>query len=64
MRNLTEELAKANETINFLTSVTGQDPSMIKRHLEGAGQDENKSRGQTPPRSVAEIEKEVKEMNR
>jgi len=33
VRILTEELAKANETISFLTSVTGQNPDIIKRNL-------------------------------
>lgn len=30
---LTEELANANETINFLSSLTGQNPQMIGRNL-------------------------------
>lgn len=30
---LTEELANANETINFLSSLTGQNPSMIGKNL-------------------------------
>ena len=33
VRILTEELANANETINFLSSLTGQNPQMIKGNL-------------------------------
>lgn len=33
---LTEELANANETINFLSSLTGQNPQMIGRNLNRA----------------------------
>lgn len=36
VRSLTEELGKANETISFLTSVTGQNPNLIKQNLERA----------------------------
>lgn len=31
---LTEELKKANDTIQFLSQITGQDPSMISEHLK------------------------------
>ena len=34
VRSLTEELAKANETISFLTSVTGQNPNLIKQNID------------------------------
>lgn len=30
---LTDELSKANETIGFLSSITGQNPDLIKRNL-------------------------------
>ena len=33
---LTEELANANETINFLSSLTGKDPASIKNNLNSA----------------------------
>ncbi len=34
---LTEELANANETINFLSSLTGQNPAMINKNLGRVG---------------------------
>jgi len=30
---LTDELSKANKTIQFLSSLTGQNPDLIKRNL-------------------------------
>ena len=38
VRILTEELANANETINFLSSLTGQNPQMIGKNLGKAAQ--------------------------
>jgi len=43
---LTEELFKANETIAFLSSLTGQNPDLVKQNLNNIG-----SRRQTPPRN-------------
>jgi len=37
VRILTEELGNANETINFLSSLTGQNPAMINKNLGRAG---------------------------
>jgi hypothetical protein len=31
---LTEELANANETISFLSSITGQNPALIKKNIQ------------------------------
>jgi kinesin family protein 4/21/27 len=31
--HLTEELSKANQTIEFLSSVTGQNPELIKKNI-------------------------------
>ena len=33
VKNLTGELIKANETISFLSSITGDNPSLIKQNL-------------------------------
>ena len=33
VRLLTEELANANETISFLSSITGQNPLLIKKNI-------------------------------
>ena len=30
---LTEELSKANQTIDFLSSITGQNPDLVKKNL-------------------------------
>ena len=50
---LTEELANANETINFLSSLTGQNPQMIGRNLGGAnGGSHQGPRGSTPTRGL------------
>jgi len=34
---LTEELFKANETISFLSSLTGQNPELVKANLNQIG---------------------------
>ena len=34
VRKLTEELAKANETIDFLTKLTKENPGDLKRNFE------------------------------
>ena len=53
---LTEELANANETINFLSSLTGKNPQMIKNNIGGAGQGAGSGgggpRGSTPTRGL------------
>ena len=51
-----EELANANETINFLSSLTGKNPQMIKNNIGGAGQGagggDSGPRGSTPTRAL------------
>ena len=47
VKMLTEELIKANETIQFLSSITGQNPDLVKANLHGI----NNSRQHTPPRN-------------
>ena len=48
---LTEELANANETINFLSSLTGQNPQAVARNIAGGG---SGPRGSTPTRGANE----------
>lgn len=35
---LTDELFKANETISFLSSLTGQNPDLVKANLQKIGE--------------------------
>ena len=37
---LTEELFNANETISFLSSITGQNPGLIKKNIENYDSDQ------------------------
>ena len=46
----TEELAKANETIDFLSSVTGKNPALIKQNLDDDGIPFPEGSRRTPPR--------------
>jgi len=51
---LTEELAKANETIDFLSSVTGKNPGLIKQNIADMEDEENRDGSRrTPPRADA-----------
>ena len=40
---LTEELFNANETISFLSSITGQNPGLIKKNIENYDSDQKKN---------------------
>ena len=49
---LTEELANANETINFLSSLTGKNPQMIKNNIGGGAGGGGGARDSTPTRGL------------
>ena len=59
MRLLTEELANANETISFLSSLTGQNPNMIKSNLgQVAGTGTRVVNRRTPPRQESMLQRQ------
>ena len=65
VRRLTEELAKANETIDFLSKLTKQNPQNLKANFESTVQEESelpeirKSRNDSP--GSAPTERRMKE---
>lgn len=40
---LTEELFNANQTISFLSAITGQNPGLIKKNIENYDSDQKKN---------------------
>jgi hypothetical protein len=40
---LTEELFNANETISFLSSITGQNPGLIKKNIDNYDLEQKKN---------------------
>ena len=68
---LTEELFNANETISFLSSITGQNPGLIKKNIENYDSDQKKnwsptklSSGQIYPKQIVRQDSAVTQKNR
>lgn len=40
---LTEELFNANETISFLSSITGQNPGLVKKNIDNYDSEQKKN---------------------
>jgi len=52
---LTDELFKANETISFLSSLTGQNPDLVKANLAKIGDKPSPQKGKNLVRQDSEI---------
>ena len=70
---LTGELANANETIEWLSSLTGQNPSVVRRNVNGSGQVPSSAgrpshgnymdRGGSPPKALQRQDSAVTNRN-